>query len=279
MTNSGEYFKHLLEELRGRLEKTKLELKELPDGVLQIEHRGGKPFYIQAIKENETIDKDIIDKPVEYVARERTKRRAINKKPKMIRSLFRKAYLDEEVKLLERDIKALEILMRSYREASPNDILQRMPKRFQKFPPEYFFPQQIEEGWENEPYEQSDYMTERKIHMTSRGLSVRSKSELSISEEFYKFEIPFRYEQVLRIGEYQIAPDFMPRNKRTGQQFYWEHCGMPGNEEYMKHHKWKMNLYESVGIVPWKNLIVTYDGEEGTLNLAEIESVIRNKLL
>ncbi len=108
---------------------------------------------------------------------------------------------------------------------------------------------------------------------------MRSKSELAISEAFYKYEVPFRYEQLLEIGAYKAAPDFMPRNKRTGEQFYWEHCGMPENEEYMKHHKWKMNLYESVGIVPWKNLIVSYDGADGTLNIAEIESVIRNRLL
>lgn len=54
---------------------------------------------------------------------------------------------------------------------------------------------------------------------------------------------------------------------------------MPGNRDYMKHHKWKMEMYESVDIVPWKNLIVTYDNENGTIDLGIIESEIRNKLL
>lgn len=40
-----------------------------------------------------------------------------------------------------------------------------------------------------------------------------------------------------------------------------------------------MNLYETRGIVPWKNLIVTYDDENGHINLAEIDSIITNKLL
>ena len=47
----------------------------------------------------------------------------------------------------------------------------------------------------------------------------------------------------------------------------------------MKKHKWKLEIYESVGIVPWKNLIVTYDNERGTIDIPVLESEIRNKLL
>lgn len=257
------FFEKILSDLREIQANRQRELAGCPKGRIIQEKRKEKEFIFQLTQKEDG----------------KKKRKLVEKDGDILKGILRRIYLEEEIAALEHNIKIIEDLTEKYKSVNSSDILQRMPKRFQKFPPEYFFPQPIEEGWENEPYEQSDYMTERKIHMTSRGLSVRSKSELSISEEFYKFEIPFRYEQVLRIGEYQIAPDFMPRNKRTGQQFYWEHCGMPGNEEYMKHHKWKMNLYESVGIVPWKNLIVTYDGEDGTLNLAEIESVIRNKLL
>jgi len=38
-------------------------------------------------------------------------------------------------------------------------------------------------------------------------------------------------------------------------------------------------MYERMGIVPWKNLIVTYDTEDGGLSSAVIEAEIRNKLL
>lgn len=38
-------------------------------------------------------------------------------------------------------------------------------------------------------------------------------------------------------------------------------------------------MYEKAGIVPWDNLIVTYDGADGNLNLAIVESEIKNKLL
>ena len=54
---------------------------------------------------------------------------------------------------------------------------------------------------------------------------------------------------------------------------------MPGNEKYMKHHKSKLDIYESLGIVPWDNLIVTYDSKDGNLDLRIIESEINNKLI
>ena len=46
----------------------------------------------------------------------------------------------------------------------------------------------------------------------------------------------------------------------------------------MSHHKWKMDIYEEAGIVTWKNLIVTYDSENGMLDLGIIESEIVNKV-
>ena len=138
-----------------------------------------------------------------------------------------------------------------------------------------------------EPYEQTTFHVEEKVHMTSRGLRVRSKSELLIAEKLYEFGIPFRYEEILNFGAKVLIPDFtikkvadLPWQSEPEESFiYWEHCGLTGNPEYMHHHKGKIEFYEKVGIVPWKNLIVTYDDERGNLNMAIVESEIRNKLL
>ena len=54
---------------------------------------------------------------------------------------------------------------------------------------------------------------------------------------------------------------------------------MPFDEKYMVRHKWKMEQYASVGIVPWDNLIVTYNDIYGNLDMRIIESEIVNKLL
>lgn len=135
-----------------------------------------------------------------------------------------------------------------------------------------------DEEWMANPYEISLYRTEERRHTTSRGLKVRSKTEVLIAEKLYEFKLPFHYEEVLHIGEKTVVPDFTVR-VRGGKRFYWEHCGLMNNEDYKWRHKKKLELYEAAGIVPWKNLIVTYDNDEGSINLAVIESEIRNKLL
>ena len=82
---------------------------------------------------------------------------------------------------------------------------------------------------------------------------------------------------MLYIENRRFSPDFTIFHR--GELFYWEHCGLVGNPRYMKHHKWKLDMYERAGIVPWKNLIVTYDDETGNLDSRMIEAEIRNRLL
>lgn len=60
---------------------------------------------------------------------------------------------------------------------------------------------------------------------------------------------------------------------------YEQSTFMPDNKEYMEHHKWKMKVYETAGIVPWDNLIVTYGDVHGNVDVRIIESELRSKLL
>jgi hypothetical protein len=43
--------------------------------------------------------------------------------------------------------------------------------------------------------------------------------------------------------------------------------------------KWKRSVYEQMGIVPWNNLIITYDTEDGGLSSGIIDAEIHNKLM
>lgn len=51
-----------------------------------------------------------------------------------------------------------------------------------------------------------------------------------------------------------------------GSLLSWEHCGLVGDPSYMFKHKRKLEQYEEYGIVPWRNLIVTYDDEKGNID-------------
>lgn len=133
-------------------------------------------------------------------------------------------------------------------------------------------------AWATAPYEQSTYKQEGRVHRTSRGLMVRSKSELIIVELLYTYRVPLRYEQILLADGTLMIPDFIVPGRKY-DFYYWEHCGMPHDKEYMKRHREKLEKYEALGIAPWTNLIVTYDDEEGNFDLQAIESEIKNKLL
>lgn len=51
------------------------------------------------------------------------------------------------------------------------------------------------------------------------------------------------------------------------------------DSNYMNRHNWKMKMYDKAGILPWKNLLVTYDDEEGYLDTRIIDAEIINKLM
>lgn len=73
-------------------------------------------------------------------------------------------------------------------------------------------------------------------------------------------------------GEYVYYPDFKAK-KRDGSSVYWEHWGMMENAEYVAHRDKKLKVYEQHGIIPWKNLICTY--EEDTRDARRIDHLVK----
>ena len=270
-----DFLEKMLSDLKKQMEFDNKLLTESPEGKLYSIRRDGKPTYFQVIS-----------------CGGKRKRISINKKKDQIAALARKEYLLEEKKLLEQNIRVIQRCLEGFSDMTAEQIFSRMPERTRELAKKWGMAEiekseQESRKWEAEAYEQSAFRLEEKIHMTSRGLRVRSKSELLIAEKLYEFEIPFRYEQVLKIGERILIPDFtikkteeLPWQQEAEESFiYWEHCGLTGNMEYMRRHKEKIEIYEKAGIVPWKNLIVTYDDDRGNLNAAIIESEIKNRLL
>lgn len=140
------------------------------------------------------------------------------------------------------------------------------------------FENAITDEWAAAEYEQSDYRSEQRRIVTTSGIYVRSKSEALIVETLQKYQIPFRYEQPLYVGNTSLIPDFTIK-RSDGKLFYWEHEGLTGNRQYLEHQRWKEEIYASVGIVPWDNLIVTYDCSDGCIDLRIVEAEICSKLL
>lgn len=289
-----EKVENLVENLRENLQKTTKELELCPEGRLRKEKSG---------------------KYTKYIHETAASKQGIGRKPELIRALTRKKYLEIQKAHLENDISVLEKAggkLKAYDFASMReetaaafrgiseeymDWSERPLKNGGSGTPEIsrtlrhaietktLSASQVEEireiqrAWAEAPYRMSDRNPERRTMTTSRGLKVRSKSEVIIAELLYKYDVPFRYEQLLFVGgNVVLAPDFTFLNVIDGEH-YWEHAGMLEDPEYLKRHLWKKGIYESVGIYPWKNYIETYDNEEGSCDADIVEAEIRGKLL
>ena len=106
---------------------------------------------------------------------------------------------------------------------------------------------------------------------------MRSKAEVLIAEKLYEYGIPFRYEQILLLGNRQYAPDFT-FEAADGSEFYLEFFGMMDNEEYAANCWQKIMTYKQAGIVPWRNAIYIY-ATGNNIDMPQIEAVIKNWIL
>ena len=229
-----------------------------------------------------------------YTENGRYIRDTIGKDPDMIKSLARREYLSQSIKALENNIKVLEKAEKAMMVGDIDHLKELMQKAYRNLPDEYFFDNRAGSGgiyqiagaeevikrhieWGREPYDKSTYKPERLILPTSAGYKVRSKSEQHITEQLVNYSVPHRYEQILRIGNTITAPDYTFRSWNW-ELFYWEHAGMMDDPFYCAKHKKKMALLEQAGIVPWKNLIVTYDND-GVINVPLIKSIIEKDVI
>ena len=220
-------------------------------------------------------------------------RKSISGDKNAISELARKEYLRNVISVLKKNITILEDSRKKLEELSFDAIQALMNKACKELPEEYCFLNgtgrmrvlpgsnedrfRIHRAWASEPYEQSNYMPERRKYPTSGGFKVRSKSEQHIAEQLINYGVPFRYEQIIRIGDISYSADFTFRDSNM-EPFYWEHAGMMNVQKYVDGYYRKMNAFDSAGIVPWKNLIISYDIEE-TINIPMIKSIIENDVI
>ncbi len=256
--------KPLVTKIKNRVEIVEEALYLAPAGRLTQEHRNGKDVLMV-----ETYDDG------------RRRRHCLTGEPEYAAALIRRDLLKAELDALLVNCKLLTQAAEKASHFSIDVSIHALKQRMSAVTDELLhlaLSDSAAEGWAAAPYEQLQYRTEEKRHMTSRGLRVRSKSELLIAEKLYEYGLPFRYEEVMHFQNVDIAPDFTIR-RADGKLFYWEHEGLTNSERYVNWQQRKAQLYAGAGIVPWDNFIVTYDSDDGTVDIRVIDSEIRNRLL
>lgn len=116
------------------------------------------------------------------------------------------------------------------------------------------------------------------LHPTSRGLRVRSKSEVIIAERLDAEGLAYEYEQELILKDFngrykKIIPEFIFFTA-TGDKIYWEHFGLFKDYTYSKRSFEKLLLYAHNDILPGSNLFITAESFEGKIDVSSIYNTI-----
>lgn len=133
--------------------------------------------------------------------------------------------------------------------------------------------------WMNLPYEHNPWYPEQLKIDTNAGFKVRSKSEALIVSVLTMYNIPFRYECALQLGNLTIYPDFTIPHPHTHEILYYEHFGKMDEPNYRQKACSKLKTYISHGIIPSIHLLTTFETLEHPLSIRDVEELIKKHFL
>ena len=131
----------------------------------------------------------------------------------------------------------------------------------------------------------NSYLKDRKQlsgqNKTLKGEYVKSKSEVIIADRLTYYGVPYVYEVTTAKDAFEEMgrPDFLILNKRTKKEYFWEHLGRMGDPQYAAKNQVKMEQFARQGILPGKNLIVSFECGERPLSTEYVDSIIKETLL
>ena len=181
---------------------------------------------------------------------------------------------------LKQNIQALKLFTRHYSPQKCENYYKKLPAaRKLLIKPAFIDNETYAQQWQAQQYEPSSDLPEGSFQ-TTKGEHVRSKSEIIIANILNTNGIPYHYEVPFKINStLTFHPDFLCLNKRTRQEFYWEHCGKMDDTEYSGNLVKRLSIYAQKDIIPGKNLILTMETLEQPLNTKDIERIIAAYLI
>ena len=271
MMTESQGLEHFINNIKIERDSLSQQINYLPPGVIRWwrQFKNGKEYLVfsQIINNNDS--------------------RFITKNKQLLSQLAAKHFLEHQMENIDNYIAALEIAQKESLRITSEAVLKELPPEIADIchanDAGIIYKKEDdllieEQEWRRHDYIKSDSFSQFLTHRTSTGEFVRSKSEVIIYEVLLKYDLAFRYECQKYIDGYPVHPDFTIYRK-DGKIFYWEHCGLMNQQDYIDRYHWKLNKFEKEGIVPWDNLILTYDDPFGNIDVNIIESEIQNKLL
>ena len=142
-----------------------------------------------------------------------------------------------------------------------------------------------DDGYERKWLKKYSYMKNNRQlngqNKTLKGEYVKSKSEVIIADRLTFYGVPYVYEITTAKDAFveMRYPDFFILNKNTRKEFFWEHLGRMGDPKYAASNQIKMEQFARQGIIPGKNLIVSFECGERPLSTEYVDSIIKEILL
>lgn len=255
-------------------------LSVAPEGYLKWQNKNGKTYYYQQYMQDVPM---IADKTMDTENFDKWKRKYIRKRDiGIVAALAQKNYYSSVKPLVQKQLKELKQFVNKYPKENLEEIYEALSverKRFVK-PLQVSVKQKIIQ-WEAEVYEKNTKYSENLKFETDQGELVRSKSEVIIANLLYQNQnhILYKYERPLEMtieGRSKIVyPDFTILSKRTGKIIYWEHAGRMDDPYYVNDFVKKMNTYVTNGLLPGKDVILTYETQNNPLEISAVKRMIK----
>lgn len=154
------------------------------------------------------------------------------------------------------------------------------PERRRLVTPLVCSPCDFVEEWLAEEYEGLGFQEHEAEFYAADGTRVRSKSERDTVDELLEFHVPCKYEKPLQLKGFGLVyPDFHVLNRRTGQEFVWEHFGMMDDRSYAVDNIRKLEAYHYNGYFEGVNFISTWETRRTPFGRRDARRVIEQYLL
>ena len=246
-------------ELETIIETKKIELKNAPEGELRTAKCRNKIQYFKREKGG--------DSNGEYI-----KYSDID----LARRLAQKEYDNYAIQAAEKEVKLLDSMKRLYEGRAIEHIGLKMVKaKMALVTPVEKSDEDYVEEWLAQEYELFDYYSEALTYENSKGIKMRSKSEVLISNILDELGIPYLYEKPLKLSKYKtVSPDFTLLDMRTRQEVYLEHLGMLDNMDYVEKNMNKIRAYEEAGIYIGSRLLISHEARNAQFNAKSVKGML-----
>ena len=309
--------KRILAQISSERDAIKKEMRNYPDGKLMIvfDHGSYKKILISAGKDKSKTRKGIGKNKtlVHRLARKaflQEKLRRVNTNIAILNSAVRSMVSVEDYEIVS-------VMPKNYDQLPKDYLLTSAVRRNAGFCPNPSLDPSVPvkkvrlwvgdmtpSEWGARTYRQNSLYLENKNITLTNGLKVRSKSEAGILGLFAQHGLIYHYDELVAFkrpedlrsleNSYSMwsgapdmrgdsmgktvlrSPDFI-LIRSDGKLIYYEHAGLVNDPEYLADLQIKLAIYKANGIVPWDNLILTFDDPDGGINLQLVEAQLRDK--